>query len=455
MTEMKLDIANEFMYAPLGDTRLVERLPKVGVFLAANPEKSIWGSCKSSSDAKSVYRFVDNAKVAYKKCQIPHQRETAKRIAGREEVLIVQDTTHLDFLNHRAASLGLHSSSPSAKGILLHSAFAVAEGVPVGLLHQQIWTRPPEERGKRNQRKDLPPEAKESHKWVEGLRQSAKGLPEGTRAIFVCDREADVYDFMREASLTGHHFLIRAAQKNRRVDGQTCLYQKVSSQPVAGRCLVDVPRKQGHDPRQAWLEVKFACVTLLPPKNGDATLPKLKLFAVLATEATPPQGEEPVEWLLLTDLPVFDYDGAMLALKRYRQRWLIERFHFVLKSGCRIQDLQLETFDRLANAIAIYSVIAWKLAWLLYQSRVTPEASCEPIISRLEWQVAYCVWNKGAKPPSEPPTLAEVVLLIAKIGGFKARKSDGNPGLKTLWWGMDKLRIMVQTVQAFCPSQIL
>jgi len=455
MTEMTLDIANEFMYAPFGDTRLTERLPKVGVFLAANPEKSIWGSCESPSGAKSVYRFVDNAKVAHDKCQIPHRRETRKRIAGHDEVLIVQDTTHLDYLAHKGAELGLYSTSPSAKGILLHSALAVADGVPLGLLHQRIWTRPPGEHGKRNQRKNLPSEEKESHKWVEGLRQSVKGLPEGTKAIFVCDREADVYDFMREAMLAEQHFLIRAAQKNRRVDGQTCLYQEVSSQPVAGRCLVDVPRKQGQEPRQAWLEIRFASVILLPPKKGDADLPKLKLFAVLASEATPPKGLEPVEWLLLTDLPVFDLDGAMSMLKRYRQRWLIERFHFVLKSGCRIEDLRLETFGRLANAIAIYSVIAWKLAWLLYQSRVTPEASCEPIISRLEWQVAYCVWNKGAKPPSEPPTLAEVVLLIAKIGGFKARKSDGNPGLKTLWWGMDKLRTMVQTAQALCPSQIL
>ena len=260
---------------------------------------------------------------------------------------------------------------------------------------------------------------------------------------------------MREVSLTEHHFLLRATQKNRRVDGQTYLYQQVSSQPVAGRCLVDVPRKPGRDPRQAWLEVKFTSVTLLPPKNGGQSLPKLKLFAVLATEAAPPKGEKPVEWLLLTDMPVFDLDGAMLMLNRYRQRWLIERFHYVLKSGCRVEDLQLETFDRLANAIAIYSVIAWKLTWLLYQSRKTPEASCEPILSRIEWQLAYCVCHEGARPPPEPPTLAEAILLIAKLGGFKARKSDGNPGLKTLWWGMDKLRIMVQTAQALRSSQIM
>lgn len=454
MLQNALEIAREFEYAPFGDSRLVERLPKVASLLTANPEKSIWASCETLANAKSTYRFMDNAKVTHEKCLIPHRRETLKRIEGHQEVLIIQDTTSLDYSTLRSADLGLYSSSPHAKGILVHSSLAVAIGVPMGLVAQLIWSRPPEERGKKHQRTNLPPEQKESHKWVEALHQSIKNLPEGTKAIFVCDREADIYGFMREASLSGHHFLIRAVQ-NRRVEHETLLQDQVRSQSVAGRCCVNVPRRPGRDPRKAWLEIKFASVTILPPKNGDQSLPKLKLFSVLVTEPLPPKGEKPVEWLLLTDLPVYSPEDALAMVDRYRQRWLIERFHYSLKSGCQVESLQLESFDRLANAIAIYSVIAWKLTWLLYQSRTTPDAPCDFALSRMEWQIAYCLLNKGAKPPTQPPTASEAIQMVARLGGFKARKGDGNPGLKTLWWGMNKLTIACETAQALLSSQMV
>lgn len=452
MPKKRLQIAEEFMHAPFADHRLTKRLPDLAESLAATPEKSIWGSCRTPADAKGIYRFMDNDKVTPGKCLVPHRRKTIERVSGHRRVLIIQDTTALDYATHKNAELGPYTTEPNAKGILMHSSLAVADGVPLGLLAQQIWTRTPETRGKRHQRKALPSVQKESHKWIDGLHQSIKGLPEKVEAVFVCDREADVYDFMHEVSKTRHHFLIRAVQ-NRRTDAGTNLYDQVHAQPTVGNCWVEVARRPDREPRKAWLELRFTNVTLLPPLHRNDLLPEINLFAVLATEGKPPEGEKPVEWLLLTDLPVKDAEDAMRMLGWYRERWLIERFHFVLKSGCQVERLQLGNLERLSNALAVYSVIAWKISWLLYQSRKAPEASCELVLSRMEYELAYRYWY-NAKPPDSPPTLAEAVLLIARLGGFKTRKNDGNPGPKVLWWGMDKLNTICQTARTLPPNPV-
>jgi hypothetical protein len=149
-----------------------------------------------------------------------------------------------------------------------------------------------------------------------------------------------------------------------------------------------------------------------------------------------PEDEQPIEWLLLTTIPVTNMSEAVQKIEWYRERWKIERFHYTLKSGCRIEYLQLETSERLINAITLYSIIAWRLTWLTYQARVTPNLSCQIILETHEWQSLCCVVNQTKTPQSQPPTLHEAVRLIAKLGGFLGRKHDGEPGVKVLWRGL-------------------
>jgi hypothetical protein len=143
-------------------------------------------------------------------------------------------------------------------------------------------------------------------------------------------------------------------------------------------------------------------------------------------------------------LPIENLEQAVEKVKWYRQRWRIERYHYVLKSGCKVEELQLESVNSLQNAISLYSVIAWKLLWVKYQSEAEPEVSCDNILEKNEWQALYCVINKVSIPPAQPPTLKEATLMIAKLGGFLGRKCDGNPGVKVIWRGLRRLFDIVE-----------
>jgi hypothetical protein len=143
--------------------------------------------------------------------------------------------------------------------------------------------------------------------------------------------------------------------------------------------------------------------------------------------------------LLLTTLTVNSFEDAVRCIRWYTYRWLIERYHYVLKSGCRIEQLQLETADRIKKALATYAIVAWRLLWLIYSSREHPDIPCAPVLEIHEWQSLYCHVHATSIPPTTPPSLQQAVLWIAKLGGFLARQHDGNPGVKTIWRGWQRL----------------
>jgi Transposase Tn5 dimerisation domain len=158
------------------------------------------------------------------------------------------------------------------------------------------------------------------------------------------------------------------------------------------------------------------------------------------------QAHEPIRWLLLTSLPIETAEQAWQIVDWYTYRWGIERFHYVLKQGCSVEDLQLSYKQRLCNAIATYSIVSCRLLGLMETSRQSPQQSCECLLLREEWRVLkrkFQPKNRSAKPP----TLAQVVVWIAQLGGFMARKGDGLPGVKTLWRGLSKLHDLLEGVQ--------
>lgn len=164
---------------------------------------------------------------------------------------------------------------------------------------------------------------------------------------------------------------------------------------------------------------------------------------ILVTEIDPPAGVKPIRWLLLTTLPVTNLAQAMTCIRYYTLRWLIERYHYTLKSGCQIEQLQLQTAERIKRAFATYSVVAWRLLWITYLARMEPEISCEVCLEPDEWQALACDRLGGRVPPKQPPTLGQAVLWIARLGGFLARRGDGFPGVKTIWRGLSRLADLV------------
>lgn len=438
-------IIQEFSRVPFGDDRLVNRLINIVECFYQKPEGSIPSSCNDYASTKATYRFFDNKNVSPEAITMTHSEETIERIRKNDVVLVIQDSTSLNFTDHPCTEgLGNIGYKKESLGLMVHTALAVnVKGVPLGILSQDVWARDTEDYGKKHTRKKRSTSDKESNKWLNALDSSLKGVSKYTTTVTVCDREADIYDFFNKAVKEERHLLVRAVQNRKILESGEYLKQEIARVPAMGEIIIDAPRnpEKNQPARTATLSIKYCPVTIKPPverKNSEDS-PNIKLHLVCAEETNPPQGVEPIHWLLLTTLPVTTMDEAAEKIKWYKQRWKIERYHFVLKSGCKVEELQLQNAENLEKALAIYSIIAWKLLWIKLESENNPEELCDIVLQEYEWQALYCAVNRGSKPPMQPPTLKEAVLLIAKLGGFLGRKSDGNPGLKTIWRGLTRL----------------
>ncbi|MEA5602840.1 IS4 family transposase [Nostoc sp. UHCC 0252] len=243
--------------------------------------------------------------------------------------------------------------------------------------------------------------------------------------IFACSRRP------------GSDFLIRATQNRCLADNEQHLWSTLESVESVGTITVEVKRSATQLPRTATLTIRRTTITIAPPQNRPKTelLAPVRLQAILVTEVDPPPEIEPITWLLLTTLEITCLEDVQLYVRWYSYRWLIERYHYVLKSGCGIEKLQLETAHRIEMALATYSIVAWRLLWLTYLARFQPDASCELVLATHEWQVLCTTIHHQLYPHTTPPTLTQVVNWIARLGGFFRRKSDGSPGVKVLWRG--------------------
>lgn len=373
------------------------------------------------------------------------------RMAGMEKVLLVQDTTSFNF-SHHPATEGLGPlENEHSRGFLAHSTLAVSEvGVPLGLLQQQVWVRSEEEVGKRHQRHQRPFEEKESYKWVKGLPQAA--APDNSAGyVVVCDAEAHIYEFLDEMVTQGLDFIVRAANARSRTDEGQALFEAITQQAVQHHFRVLLKRRPDREAREAELALRFGSLTLQRPRRAVTERETLTVCVVEVVEPHPPAEEEAVHWVLLTSLPVNSVAQAQQVTLWYTYRWLIERFHFVLKSGCKLEDSQLRHEARLERLLAVYSLVSWKLLWLTYQARQSPDAACTVAFQPAEWQALYAFIHRSSAIPQTPPSLRQAVRWLAHLGGFLGRKGDGDPGVKVLWRGWTRLQDIVQTYSLFSP----
>ncbi len=367
----------------------------------------------------------------------------------------MQDTTELDYADHpHTTGLG-PLENVWQNGFKIHSTLAVSpEGVPLGLLYQQRWVRDaPKPKISRSRRKRATRD-KESQRWLTAWQASQDQLPPDVGVITVADSEADIFDLFAAPRRPGAELLIRGPH-NRRVDSTAkYLWETVREQPVRGTYALTVRRHDGQPTRTAELTVRTATVTVQPPRHPvqRSQLRSVTLNVILVEELTPGSGVAPIVWLLLTTLPIETWAAVQQCITWYSYRWLIERYHFVYKSGCHLEDLQLETADRLQRALATYSLVAWRLLWLTYEARRVPDASCELVLERAEWQALYAKLHATTDVPPTAPTLHEAVRWIAQLGGFLARKADGEPGVKTIWLGLRRLNDLADMWQLHHPN---
>jgi hypothetical protein len=429
-------------HVDLGDPRLNRRFLKLVDDLARHPEAHIPEASGDWAATKAAYRFFDNSAVDTDDIRASLRHDTLEFLPQTGPILAIQDTTGIDFTDHPAtAGLG-YMDHPKHSGLLLHSTLAVTpDGVPCGLLDQRSWTRDPAALGKSTNRRARPTAEKESRRWLEALRATEAALPGGREVVTVADREADIYDLFAEPRRDASHLLIRVKPQRGVRHPERLLGAAVRSGPARGTMAVDLRRGDERPARQAVLTIRYLELAVTPPVNhpGRGDLPDVPLTAILAEEEHPPAGQAPVRWWLVTTLPIRSLADAKRAVRWYALRWLIERYHFVLKSGCKVEQLQLRTAARLNRAVATYSAVAWRLLWLTYEARRDPEGSCARVLSREQRDVLERTTGGPGGSGAAPLSLRDVVRRIARLGGFLGRKGDGEPGVKTLWRGLRRL----------------
>jgi len=457
----------EFGRVELGDGRLKSRLLTLARDISAHPQALIPEACEGSrAKTEGAYRFLNNDRVDMQTLLASHTEATVERVREHSVVLAVQDTTSLNYTEHAARGMGpINTKGDSAVGLVLHDTMAfTVDGTPLGLLDAQCWARDPETAGKREQRKELPIEQKESMKWLRSYRAAAavQELCPNTMLVSVGDRESDLYDLFAEAAADpdGPKLLVRAEKsRGRKVKCEPevaaipqpgaedkpeylPLWERMAKEDSAGTIALHVPRRATRGPREAKLEVRVACVELKPPKASK--FPTCQVWAVFAREVDAAKDvKEPLEWMLVTTVPTEGFQAACERLGWYARRWGIETYHRTLKSGCRTEDRRLSTAEGIENCLAIDLVVAWRVFLLTMQARETPQASCEGYLDELEWRVlrAYA----GEDPNCDtPPTIGEALGWIARLGGYIARKRGSQPGNTVVWRGLDRLPGLVE-----------
>lgn len=413
----------------LGDKRRDKRAIKMMEGFSAMPTGSIPQACGDWADTLGAYRFFDNDAFEWTDILQPHIQSSMARMAALPVVLCIQDTTELDFNGQQATGLGPLSYAPQ-RGMYLHPTYAVSTTrEPLGVLDAWMWAR--EAKNTDGTR----PGVSESLRWTEGYERLAEMAPllPLTRLVYLADREADIMELMLRARelQTPVDWLVRS-KHNRALGEGTKLWPQVTATQALGTIRFNMPSRLGKSAREVEQQVWAKTVQLRDGKGGFVTA-----SCIVARETTPPAGEKAIEWRLLTNRTVATLAQATLMIDWYRARWEIEMFFHVLKNGCHVQALQLGEIERIERAVVMYMIVAWRIARLMRLGRSCPELDAALMFEPDEWRAAY-ILNKE-KIPDKTPTLNAVVRLVARLGGFLARKGDGEPGVKTIWLGMQRI----------------
>lgn len=421
--------AEEFKDIDLGDKRLDKRAVRLAERWAEQPTASIPGACGGWAETQAAYRFLAQDDLDWRDILAPHWTCAQARMREHSVVLCIQDSTELDFNGQAIRGLG-PLSYEAQRGLFLHPTYAVTcAREPLGVLDAWMWGR--EFKEATGERGGLP----EGLRWTEGYERVAELAAElpSTRLVYVADREADMMALMACARDRDHpaDWLIRS-QHNRALPEGGKLWASVTAGAPLGEVCFTLPARHGQKARDVRQQVWARRVELSDGRRG-----RVAATCIVAREVDAPAGVKPLEWRLLTNREATTIEAAAELIDWYRARWEIELFFNILKNGCRVEALQLSTVERLERALALWMVVAWRIARLMRLGRTCPDLAAELLFEPDEWQAAFILNKKPV--PTQSPRLNEVVRLVAQLGGFLARKRDGEPGAKTLWQGLQRV----------------
>lgn len=419
----------------LRDLRRTRRAVQAATRLAENPLGSLPAQMQTWKATKALYRWLGEPDVTFAALMQPHFQQTRAQATATPVSLLVQDTTDID-LSHRQQISGVGQiGNERGRGFFLQTVLAVhpATGAVLGCIAQEPFVRIPAPEGEGRSERHTRAE-RETDVWMRQVQ--AIGTPDpGSTWVHVGDRGADMFPFFQACGLTQTHFLVRAAQ-NRRVQGHDAAMSysltQARSWPSQASRPFELPARHGHPGRSTQLQLACGPLTLLPPRQEPrAGKEPLAVWVIRVWEEQAPDGEAPLEWLLLTSVPTTTLEQAWERVDWYRQRWLVEDYHQCLKSGCRIEERQVQSVDSLMRLLGLLSPLAVRLLQIRAASRAEPERPAREVIEPL--LLAVLAQRSGHLPATM--TLGTFWREVARLGGYLARTHDGPPGWRTIWKG--------------------
>ncbi len=441
-------VQTEFQYADFGDTRLTDRLVQIGDELGSSPAESIPIACENSASTKATYRFCDNESVNSAEIFASHRQAQRSRVQETDELLVVSDTTELVFPRHPSKEgLGdIGASEMELEGVKVHSTIGIDPHTHhmTGVIDQQALIEDRQEITTHDANgKDEPILLETRHeKWIRGDRRARTWLPETVRPIFIHDRGADDFSLYAEIieEMDSAGFVVRA-QYNRRIrtptGEDTKLFDWSSDLPEEGRTTLDIHQAGGRKARTAELSIATGTCELLPTNRAPDGADPIQVNVVQVDEIG--KSEDPIQWVLLTTESVNGLDAALTVIEYYGLRWRIEEWHKALKTGCKIEQRQLQTWGRMDVLLGVYSVIAWQVLELRDLARGNSSADPEVLLSDAERAVLEAKF-----PELRGESGKAYAVHVAKLGGYLDRNSDPPPGWQAMWKGLQKLRMWAE-----------
>jgi hypothetical protein len=449
----------EFGGAELGDQRRRNRLVAMAARVAAKPAGNIAAVFADAAEREAAFRFVENDEVEGTEVTRAASHAAAARARGERFVFVPVDGTSLNLpdANGRRRLGGVGTRKSNAQGLQVMTGIGIsADGTPLGILGQVYWTRErtgPRRKDSRNQRQV---EDKETRYWLTVMNQAHQAMQaqaRETRLWFQADRGADAWPVLRTVEEAKHWITVRAAWDRRLVSSQTqqrYLWETMQRAAVRGAYSIEVPASGDgkRSARTARMVVRAAEVTLdLVAKPSEQHLPT-GIWAVWVCEGSTPEGEEPIEWMLLTNYPVVDFSDAEMVIRGYSQRWRIEQFHRAWKSGaCRVEDTQLGDRDHIIVWATILASVAMRIIRLTYFARHRPDEAAEVELTRHEIDAAILVSETKKYRRGATLTMAQVVQLIAQCGGYVGKNSGGPPGALVIARGLARIQTVAKVLE--------
>jgi hypothetical protein len=442
----------EFALAELGDPRRTERLVKMATSLAQTPTGTLPQAFPDWKDLKAAYRFLDHVEYGPAEIQQPHFQQTLAACRQPGEYLLIEDTTDLDYSMHRQTGQLGFIGDGRGLGLWLHTTLAVRvegwdlgqepAGIALGLLGQSSWART--QTGLRQQTwRERMRRPRESDRWARVLDQMGARPPD-CQWIYLADREADFYEPIERCQRQGVDFIIRGYHDHRLVEPEGRLLTTLAQAPELGQMQIALRSRPGQAAREATVSLRSCQVKWQGPWRPEGMQADVALNAVEVREKSPLEGSEGLHWILLTSLPCQRLAECQRIVARYTLRWWIEQYHKALKSGAGVEESQLAQGFRIENLLAILGILAVRLVNTQWLARNRPE---EPVEVESFGASALELLSAKYRTPPQGWTNRSVLIAVAQLGGFLARKSDGLPGWQTIWRGWHKLMIMCEGLE--------